>query len=179
MQGCNKHHSSLFYLLIIQLFGLENHAKRWKLFKACFTKARSWNGFFLPSTRFSFLSERLKKRENIYNNNNLYIYKVERKHFLLNILKSFSKCRYMMVYRDGLDIFCASLPSRNGPTRATPRRYRAWRRSASARCCSVRSSAPWRWAAAWCSPWCRADPRTWPTSCCCWWCWPCCSSTSS
>lgn len=58
------------------------------------------------------------------------------------------------------------------------RRYRAWRRSASVRCCSVRSSALWRWAAAWCSRWCRAGPKTWRTSCCCWSCWPYSSSTS-
>lgn len=64
-------------------------------------------------------------------------------------------------------------------TRATLRRYRAWRRLASARCCSVRSSALWRWAAAWCSPSCRAGRKTWRTSCCCWSCWPYCSSTSS
>lgn len=59
------------------------------------------------------------------------------------------------------------------------RRYRAWRRLASARCCSVRSSGLWRWAAAWCSRSCRAGRKTWRTSCCCWSCWPYCSSTSS
>lgn len=68
---------------------------------------------------------------------------------------------------------------RKGHTRAMQRRYRAWRRLASARCCCARSSGLWRWAAAWCSPSCRAGRKTWRTSCCCWSCWPYCSSTSS
>lgn len=64
-------------------------------------------------------------------------------------------------------------------TRAMQRHYRAWRRLASVRCCSVRSSGLWRLAAAWCSRSCRAGRKTWRTSCCFWSCWPYCSSTSS